>query len=220
MPCPQISVNCPQNCPAQGLRDLGRYGSKSRKFPNGTNWNVWINYCEDLRRSECDKILEKYGKIRLYILDILAESIPYSRFVYDPQSNYKAGRELRKKLCQELLNVRCPQNVKHCNQCPHFNQLLDYLRNKGILIVDCALCPLYRLNNYRGRRLAATLCLNHNTIAYLNVTPNAPIITIFPHHCGFLRRKKPYIQQRVVRQFNFSSLNGLKDAIEEILGDP
>jgi len=171
-----------------------------------------------LRRDECNRILQKHGQIKLYIL---TESIPYSRFVYDVQSNYRVKVGLRTRLCKELINARCPPNVRHCNHCQNFNVLLDYLRNEGILIVDCAFCPLHLLENkFKNRRYAATLCLNNNTIEYLKVTPNAPIITIFPCNCGFLRRKKPYVQSRVVEEFSFSNLEGLKDAIEQILGNP
>lgn len=223
MACPQIVVNCPENCPAQDLKKLTEYG-KLGAFPHGTNWSDWVNYCENLRRNECNQILKMHGQIKLYIL---TESIPYSRFVYDPQSNYRFGKNvrvgLRTRLCEELLNAKCPPNINHCNQCQYFNQLLDYLRNKGILIVDCALCPLHKKDHrrltYKDRRIAATLCLNNNIIQYLNISPNAPIITIFPSKCGFYKTKKPYVRKRVKGEFNFSNLRGLKDTIERILSD-
>ena len=151
------------------------------------------------------------------------ESIPHGRFVYDPQSNYYRNRGLRIQLCRELINANCPSNINHCNQCPHFNQLLDYLRNEGILIVDCALCPLHKLQRYRDRRVAATLCLNNNTGVYLNVTPNvtpnAPIVTIFPSNCGFHKSRKPHVRNRVRKEFGFSNVEGLKDTIKQLLGD-
>ena len=211
MPCPQIMVSCPENCPAQNLKNLPNYG------PQGTNWNNWVNYCENLRRNECNLILEKHGRIKLYIL---TESIPNGRFVYDPQSNYRNNNGLRKQLCIVLINANYPPNINHCSQCPNFNMLLNYLRDKGILIVDCALCPLHMLNRFSGRRHAATICLNNNTGIYLNVTPNAPIITIFPRNCGFLKTKKPHVQNRVIKELSFSNLAGLKNAIEQILEDP
>ena len=216
MPCPQIMINCPKNCPAQDLKKLPGYG-RLGAFPQGTNWDNWVNYCENLRRDECNRILQRYGQIKLYIL---TESIPYSRFIYDRQSNYCANVGLRTRLCRELINANCPPNINHCSQCPNLNKLLNYLRDKGILIVDCALCPLYRLNKFSARRHAATICLNNNTIAYLNVTPNAPIITIFPLNCGFLKTKKPHVQSRVVKEFRFGNLTGLRKAIEQSLGDP
>jgi len=59
---------------------------------------------------------------------------------------------------------------------------------------------------------------------YLNVSPNAPIITIFPaglyQNYGYFRRKKPHIDRRVIKRFNFGDLNGLRKEIEEVLGDP
>lgn len=185
--CPQIDVNavncgnCRGNCPALNLKNMGGYGTLGA-FPQGTSWNVWVDYCENLRRDECNQILNMHGQIRLYIL---TESIPYRRFIYDPQSNYAGGNVppgLRTNLCRELLNVTCP-NVNHCNQCQYFNQLLDHLRRKGLLIVDCALCPLHLMRrNFRNRKRAATICLNNNTIAYLNVTPNADNLNLESHY--------------------------------------
>ena len=215
MACPQIVVNCPENCPTQHLRNLTNFGPQ-QNMP----WNNWVSHCEDLRQRECNEILRRHGRIRLYIL---TESIPRTRFVYDEQSNYcihSAMEGLRTRLCKELINAECPPDVCNCSQCPNLNTLLNYLRDKGILIVDCALCPLHLLkNNYTNRRHAATQCLNNNTMAYLNVTQNAPIITIFPCNCGFLRRRKLHVQRRVVEEFNFSYLRGLEDAIQDVLVD-
>ena len=176
-------------------------------------------HCEDLRQRECNEILRRHGRIRLYIL---TESIPRTRFVYDEQSNYcihSARQGLRTRLCEELINAECPSDICNCSQCPNLNKLLNYLRDKGILIVDCALCPLHSLSNRTNRRHAATQCLNNNTMAYLNVTQNAPIITIFPRNCGFLRSQQPNVQSRVVRRFNFSYLRGLMDAIQDVFVD-
>ena len=215
MACPQIdlqSVDC-RGCPAQRLKAGRGYGSSQNM-----SWRGWVEYCESLRRAECEAIVETRGGVKLYIL---AESIPRTRFVYDRRSNYHerhARKGLRTWLCKELLGVSCPPDIGHCSQCPHLDRLLELLRCKGILIVDCALCPLHRLDK-KDRRRAATLCLQNNTKRYLDIAPNAPIITVFPAGCGFLRRQLPNVQRRVVREFAFENLSGLKSTIEQILGD-
>lgn len=216
MACPQIVVNCPEDCPARHLRRARNYGP-FQDMP----WDDWVRCCEYLRRRECNEILRRHGRIRAYIL---TESIPRTRFVYDEQSNYcirSARRGLRTRLCKELINAECPPDVCNCSQCLNLNTLLNYLRDKGILILDCALCPLHRLRSRRARRHAATLCLNNNTIAYLNVTQDSPIITIFPANADFLEVSSLLYGRRVEGRFNFSSLGGLRDKIQEILeSDP
>jgi len=173
------------DCPAD------KAGLKNGKFgPNyKLSWEEWVKECEKLREEEAKKIVEKHGRIRLYIL---AESIPRSRFVYDRNSDYRKGGLLRKQLCAELVGG-CPDDPESCEDCSNFNRLLEYLRNEGVLIVDCALCPLHEIkkdNANKSMRHAATKCLRNNTVFWLKKY-NAPIITIFPSKRGFLKRDLP-----------------------------
>jgi len=192
-------IRC-DNCPARHLKRKTCYGPQEN-----LNWLDWVKYCENLREKEAKRIIKNHGTIRLYIL---TESIPCHRFIYDLNSSYP-NCTLRYHLCEELLNIR--------GDCKR--QLIDYLKQKGILIVDCALCPLHKLQKKSERRLAATICLNNNTGAYLNINPNAPIIAIFPRNCGFLKTRKPHIAKRIVKQFGFKNVRNLKDVIKRILGD-
>lgn len=68
------------------------------------------------------------------------------------------------------------------------------------------------------RRHAATLCPQNNTKKYLDIASNAPMIIVFPRECGFLKSQLPNVQKRVVREFAFKNLSGLKSTIEQLLG--
>jgi hypothetical protein len=92
--------------------------------------------------------------------------------------------------------------------------LFNYMHEKGILLVDCALCPLHKLSDNTDKILAATLCLKYNTKPYLNLNKTAPIITIFPYQRGFATNTFPEIEKRIINKFHFSRLSGLKSFIE------
>lgn len=190
-------IRC-DDCPARHLKGKACYGPQAN-----LSWLDWAKYCESLREEEAKRIIKNHGTIKLYIL---TESIPCRRFIYDPDSQYPKGG-LRYNLCKELLGTH-----EDCRM-----QLINYLQQKGVLIVDCALCSLHRLGKKSDRRQAATICLNNNTERYLNINPDAPIMAIFPRNCGFLRTRKQHIEKRIVKRFGFKNVRGLKIAIEGIL---
>jgi len=205
-----FNPNC-QNCEAEkyGLKDL-KYGPKSM------TWKEWVDHCEKLRKEEAQKIAERHGKIKLYIL---AESIPQNRFVYDRDSDYRKGG-LRKNLCKELLG-ECPKSVKSCRECQNFDKLMEYLRSRGILIVDCALCPLHRMPQTKIRVKVAVNCLKNNNIHYLEISADAPVIAILPRNVKSsliknLKESLPEIGIRIVKDFQFTHLEGLKRVIEQV----
>jgi len=211
-----FNPNC-QNCEAEkyGLKDL-KYGQKSM------TWKEWVDHCEKLREEEAQRIAERHGGIKLYIL---AESIPQNRFVYDRDSDYRKGddrkRGLRKNLCEELLG-RCLEHVKSCRECRNFDELMEYLRSRGILIVDCALCPLHKISQTKIRVKAAVNCLKNNNIRHLEISRDAPVIAILPDKVKSsliknLKGSLPEIGIRIVKDFQFTHLEGLKSAIEQIL---
>jgi hypothetical protein len=59
--------------------------------------------------------------------------------------------------------------------------------------------------------------LERHTKKYLEINPDARIITIFPSKCGFHKRKFPEISKRIIDGFKFSDLRGLKEKIENSL---
>ena len=133
---------------------------------------------------------------------VLCESVPANRFVYDKDSDY-ANSGLRFNLRNELVPGQDD------------DVLFRYLDDRRIWIVDAALCPLHELGEeWRDRRHAATLCLERHTRSYLDSHPSAPLVTILPRNCGFRKRQLPRVQARVVAEFRFSHLDGLKELLE------
>lgn len=141
--------------------------------------------------------LEKFGGKSPCII-LLCESTPAHAFVYDLSSN----SNLRKGLKKELVGDGSDQD------------LFIYLNNHRVWIVDCALCPVHLLENNTEKREAATICLERHNIVNLEAQKDAKVVTIFPAHRGFKKRDLPLIAQRVVINFPFSNLVGLKEFVE------
>lgn len=158
-----------------------------------------IKDCENLREVEIKSILKR-KHIKLFLL---CESLPAKGFVYDRSSDCSRG-SLRYNLRNELVNRGTDKD------------LFDYLRKHGIIIIDCALCPLHKLINKRSEISSDNMSRASHQI-FLDLNPKVPIVTIFPSRCGFLKRKMPRIQDRVKYKFQFKNLKGLKNAINTLL---
>ena len=88
---------------------------------------------------------------------------------------------------------------------------------KGIALYDCALCPLYLIDNNALRRKAATHCFMSINNVYLRKHPEVPLVTIFPAKIGFLKTEIPVeIISRVKGEFSFSDHTGLSQLYESI----
>ncbi|MEK0336985.1 MAG: hypothetical protein QQN41_06070, partial [Nitrosopumilus sp.] len=170
--------------------DCPALGWIDRQLPKISKWDI-------IR----EKIAKNIPSINLYLL---GESMPYSRFIYDKHTDYSRNG-LRFNLREELVGNGSDDD------------LFDYLRQKGILFVDCALCPLHKLNSLTDKILAATFCLQRNNLPYLHLNSDAPIITIFPYRRGYAQNSIPEVDKRVVARFQFIKLTGLKDVIENYL---
>ena len=164
------------------------------------------NQLSKIRRWEGQRFQE-YRLLHEIKLYLLGESIPAGRFFYDQASKYSKNG-LRYLLKKELVGNGTE------------GELFTYLRERGILLVDCAICPLHKLKCNNDKILSATFCLQRNTISNLYLNPIAPIITIFPKNRGFLKESLPNIQNRIIGQFQFSKLNDLKKTIENLLEEP
>jgi hypothetical protein len=148
---------------------------------------------------------------------LLGESYPEKRYFYDAESVY-GKKGLRFNLKKEF-GLETDEDLKL------------YFRNFGIVVYDCAFCPLHKLTtNYEGsrnRRLntqirhAATHCLKAYKLDYLK-SQNAPIISFFPKNGGWLinevKKSLPDLKARLVNQYYFNDLQGIKNAIELLLG--
>lgn len=158
---------------------------------------ILIDHCEYLKQ----EAIKKMGTIKIFLL---GESLPENRYIYDLSTDY-TNNGLRYNLRMELTNGGPNE------------QLLNYLNKRGILITDCALCPLHKLDNNKDRRTAATICLKRNTRYYLDSFPEAKIITFFPSSCGFKKKELPDLAKRIQKEFNFNKLEGLKEVVNNLL---
>lgn len=152
-----------------------------------------IKKCEKLRA----KAIEEIVKIKLFLL---CESIPANRFFYDLDSDYtKDGLRL---MMMDELELETDSDV------------LKYFRKRGVVLADCAFCPLHDLGSNAEKRHAASQCLQNHNIKIFEMNPAAPIITIFPTNRGYLKSEFPEIESRKVAEFSFMKLSGLKAMIE------
>lgn len=139
---------------------------------------------------------------------ILCESTPANRFVYDLSTTYPEDSGLRSTLRKEFGKVGSIESNE---------DLLEFMRERGIWIVDCAFCPLHKFgNNYKVRRDAATKCLQKHTISYLQKYRNAELVTMFPSNCGYKKTELGSNSEwKIEEEFGFSKPEGLSDFIEE-----
>ena len=92
--------------------------------------------------------------------------------------------------------------------------LYDFMRTRGIWIVDTALCPLHALTKKAERRHASTICFLRHTSRYLHGLEDVPVVTIFPAKCGLLKKQVHSFAERIKADFTFSNLRGLREVVE------
>jgi len=133
---------------------------------------------------------------------LLGESYPATRYFYDLDSNYE-NRGLMYNLKQEF---GISTNKK----------MIIKFRELGVVVYDCAFCPLHLLENKTDQRHAATHCLKSYKLEFFKEN-TAPIITFFQSKRGFLKSDLPEIEKdRIAGAFNFNSLHGIKNLILSI----
>lgn len=148
-----------------------------------------------------EEAIRAINSINIYLL---GESIPEKRFFYDKNTDYSHDG-LRYYVRKELVKNGTDE------------ELFGYMTRNGIVLVDCAVCPLYKIKQDNDRVIAATFCLARNTQQYLKMNSEAPIITIFPLKGGFAKNSLLQIEKRIVGKFQFTRLNGLKALVENVL---
>jgi len=149
-----------------------------------------------------DKYIERMKSIKLILL---GESMPANRYFYDINTDYE-NRGLRYSLKKEFNKLEISDSL-----------FLESMVRKGIVLFDCALCPLYLIDNNALRRKAATHCFMSINHVYLRKHPEVPIVTIFPAKMGFLKTEIPVeIISRVKGEFSFSDQTGLNQLYENI----
>lgn len=145
--------------------------------------------------SERQKNIDKIRQVRLILV---GESMPAKRYFYDLDTDYIASG-MRYNLKKEF-NQNDLGDIS----------FLKSLQKKGIVLFDCALCPIYLLDSNTEKRHAATHCFLTQNIPFIKETKNVPIATIFPSKRGWLARSIPFdITHRVTGKFGFNDLSGL-----------
>lgn len=148
------------------------------------------------------KFIDRMKKVRLIIL---GESMPANRYFYDINTDYE-NRGLRYTLKKEFNKIELSDSL-----------FLESMVRKGIILFDCALCPLYLIRNNVLRRKAATHCFMSINQIYLGKYPEVPIVTIFPVKMGYLKTEIPEeIISRVKGEFSFSDQTGLSHLYENL----
>lgn len=157
-----------------------------------------------------ERYLSRTKKVRLILL---GESMPASRYFYDIETDYEDGG-LRYTLKKEFSKLELDDS-----------QFLMSMARKGIVLFDCALCPLHifrkndlpEININKLRRYAATYCFQTITGLELEKYPDVPIVTIFPSNMGWLRNEIPFsVRKQVVGECIFSDQTGLAELYEKI----
>ncbi len=153
--------------------------------------------------SKRDSYLSRTKKIKLILL---GESMPASRYFYDLETDYPESG-LRYSLKREFGKLDLSDS-----------QFLISMSRKGIVLLDCALCPLHQLYDNVTKRHAATYCfltITHETISKF---PDTPIVTVFPSNRGWLKSEIPFeIRYNVKGECTFSDQSGLSDFYKELI---
>jgi hypothetical protein len=144
-------------------------------------------------------------RIRQMKLILIGESMPSKRYFYDLETDYE-NTGMRFNLMREFGQIELSDG-----------QFMESFRRKGIVLYDCALCPLHKLDSNVDKRRAATYCFLTQNLGFLKETKDIPIATIFPSNRGWLKTEIPYdIIGRVSGEFGFNDVSGLKDLYLEI----
>jgi hypothetical protein len=156
-----------------------------------------IEKWEHKRQKQIDRI----KKIRLILI---GESMPNQRYFYDINTEYQ-NRGMRYNLKVEFDQEELSDS-----------EFLESFRRKGIVLYDCGLCPIHKLDNNADMREAATYCFLTQNIKWIE-NNNSPIITIFPSNRGWKTTQIPdNIINRTRSKYSFNNIIGLKQDYELI----
>ena len=143
--------------------------------------------------------LSQIDKVRLILL---GESIPDKRYFYDVNSDY-TNDGLRYDL-RKGLGINSD------------TELFTYLQKKGIVILDCALCPLHRIKDCKKQRHSATHCFKLHAEIFIKNHPNIPIYSFFPSNRGLLKTYNPSLSRRINREASFKNIQPIIDYIKNM----
>lgn len=142
-----------------------------------------------------DKYIDRMKSVKLILL---GECIEADRYFYDINTLYPYDG-LRYTLKKEFGKVEISDSL-----------FLESMARKGIVLYDCALCPLYLIENNALRRKAATHCFMTINRFNLDEHPGIPVVTLFPAGQGYIKKEIPVdILSRVKGEFSDADQAGL-----------
>jgi len=147
-----------------------------------------------------DMFLSELAFINPINVILLGESFPKDRYFYDSESNYGSSGL--------MFNLKNEFGLKTNTE------MIMKFRELGVVVYDCAYCPVRLLEKKTEQRHAATFCLKNYKRHFLHLN-TYPIITFFPAKRGFLKSELPEIASRIIAEYQFSRLIGIREAIKK-----
>ena len=135
--------------------------------------------------------IKNIKNIRLYLL------LPFSspdRFFYDTETDAWYRNDLKRILLKGSSD----------------KDFIDYLNNRGIVIVECCFCPLHRFFLH-GIPLSImskviTTCFKRHNLHLLKINKVAPVITLFDEPDSLTDIGIPGIKSRIINNFELYKL--------------
>ena len=143
------------------------------------------------------------SKIKDVRLILLGESMPNGRYFYDINTDYSSNG-FRYELCTRL---ELKTDV----------ELFSFLQKKGIIVLDCAFCPLHLIKDKKVQRHSATHCFKRHAAKFIEKHPNVPIFTFFPAKRGLLKQELPTdISKRINEEASFTNIQPIIEFIKNM----
>jgi hypothetical protein len=135
--------------------------------------------------------LKNIKSVKLYIL------LPFlspDRFFYDLNTDAWHRNDLKKI----FLKGSSDENF------------INYLNERGIVIIECCFCPLHRLF-FHDITLSVmpeviTTCFKRHNLVFLKINKTAPVITLFDDNDTTIEDDFPGLKNRIIRNFDLNKL--------------
>ena len=142
-----------------------------------------------------DKYIARMKSVKLILL---VECMEADRYFYDINTIYEYDG-VRYTLKKEFGKLEISDSL-----------FLESMARKGVVLYECALCPLYLIENNVLRRKAATHCFLTINRFNLDEHPGITVATLFPVGLGYNKKEIPAeIISRVKGEFNDADQTGL-----------
>jgi hypothetical protein len=151
------------------------------------NYDSKIDYWRSLQ-------LEVFSNIKTIRLYLLLPFLSPDRFFYDTETDSWHRNDLKRILLKGSTD----------------KEFLNYLKDRGIVIVECCFCPLHRflLHGIPFSQMSKviTLCFRRHNFNLLKIHKSAPIITLFEEPGCFVNEGVPEINNRIIKNYEMFKL--------------